>query len=137
MGSDYASFINAPNGPPKTAFTYGTFSTNLVMARAHAGDGAKIGATPLRKLLKVVDMTQDPDMEGARIVCEHMWSACSVVQGVMDSRDAFDGLCGSATGSLTRGRGGPWAWGPRRPSRTRAALRPVRVPARVPLSFSS
>ena len=74
-------------------------------------------------------MTQDPDMEGARIVCEHMWSACSVVQGVMDSRDAFDGLCGSATGSLTRGRGGPWAWGPRRPSRTRAALRPVRVPA--------
>ena len=91
----YASFINAPNGPPKTAFTYGTFSTNLVMARAHAGDGANIGATPLRKLLKVVDMMQDPDIEDhlaslARAFCEHMWSACSVVQGVMDSRDAFE-----------------------------------------------
>ena len=61
MGSDYASFINAPDGPPKTAFTYETFSANLVMARAHAGDDAKIGATPLRKLLKVVDMMQDPD----------------------------------------------------------------------------
>ena len=60
MGSDYASFINAPNGPPKTAFTYGTFSTNLVMTRTHAGDGAKIGATPLRKLLKVVDIDARP-----------------------------------------------------------------------------